>query len=156
ILPEGVTAIGANSGVGKTYWALQMAKALVTGEKFLGRYNVKEPRKVLYLIPEVGDRALRKRLEKLQIPLDGTRIRVRTMADGIMRLDDQMVLDAAKDWKPVVFIDTSIRFTTAKDENSAAENATLADALFAILRAGAKAVVPLHHAPKGTANADEL
>ena len=141
ILPEGVTMLGSNSGVGKTWMALSMAKALITGAPYLGTFKVSEPQKVLYLVPEVGDRSLRYRLERLRIPFDGERLRVRTLADGTLRLNDPLLLDAVKEWK---------------DENSAAENATLADALFALARAGAKSTVGLHHAPKGTANANEL
>jgi hypothetical protein len=104
----------------------------------------------------VGDRSLRYRLERLRVPLDGTRFRVRTLADGVLRLNDPLLLQAVNEWNPVVFLDTAVRFANVKDENSAAENATLADALFSLIKAGARGVVGLHHSPKGTAKADEL
>jgi hypothetical protein len=156
ILPEGVTFFGSNSGVGKTWMCVSLAKALITGQPFLGAFEVPEPQKVLYLIPEVGDRSLRYRLERLRVPLDGERLRVRTLGDGIMRLNDPLLVEAVREWQPVIFFDTAIRFANAKDENSASENVLLADALFALIKHGARAVVGLHHSPKSTAKADEL
>jgi 5S rRNA maturation endonuclease (ribonuclease M5) len=41
-LPEGVTFFGALSGSGKTWFCLSMAKALTTGQKFLGHFGVQE------------------------------------------------------------------------------------------------------------------
>ena len=156
ILPEGVTLFGSNSGVGKTWLAVSALKALISAQPYLGVFEVPEPQKVLYLVPEVGDRSLRYRLERLRVPLDGTRFRVRTLADGVLRLNDPLLLQAVNEWNPVVFLDTAVRFANVKDENSAAENATLADALFSLIKSGARGVVGLHHSPKGTAKADEL
>jgi len=154
-MPEGVTLLGSCSGVGKTWLAVSMLKALITSERFLGLYDVPELQKCLYLIPEAGDRALRYRLERMRVPLDGERYRVRTLADGILRLNDPLLIEAVQEWHPVVFLDTAIRFKSG-EENSASDNAPLADALFALLRHGAQAVVGLHHSPKPTAQADEL
>jgi RecA-family ATPase len=63
-LPRGVTFIGGLPGAGKTWFALSLVKALVTGVPFLGRYAVPARVPVLYLIPEVGERAFRSRLER--------------------------------------------------------------------------------------------
>ena len=54
ILPEGITFLGALSGVGKTWLALSMSRALTKGGKFLGVWNVPEPSIVLYLCPEMS------------------------------------------------------------------------------------------------------
>lgn len=156
ILPEGVTMFGSNSGVGKTWLAVSALKALIAGEKYLGTFEVPERQKVLYLVPEVGDRSLRYRLERMRVPLDGSLFRVRTLADGTMHLNDPLLRAAVGEWNPVVFLDTAIRFSSAKDENSASENSPLADALFALMKNGARAVVGLHHSLKGTAKAEEL
>jgi hypothetical protein len=156
ILPEGVTMFGSNSGVGKTWLAVSALKALITGDKYLGMFEVPAPQKVLYLVPEVGDRSLRYRLERMRVPLDGSLFRVRTLSDGTMHLNDPLLRAAVSEWNPVVFLDTAIRFSSAKDENSASENSPLADALFSLLKDGARAVVGLHHSLKGTAKAEEL
>jgi hypothetical protein len=153
ILPEGNTFTGACAGVGKTWFQLSMAKALVTGEPFLGVFHVPERQKVLYLIPEAGDRSFRKRCERMGIPIDGSVFLCRTLVDGVLKLDDPALEMAIKAWKPVIFLDTAIRFAGFKDENSSAENATgLADSIFNLLRLGTPAVVSAHHSPKSSAN----
>jgi hypothetical protein len=156
ILPEGVSLFGSPSGVGKTWMAVSALKALTTGAPYLGVFAVPEIRNCIYLIPEVGDRSLRYRLERLRVPLNPERFLVRTLRDGTMRLNDPLLVQCVEELQPVVFLDTAIRFATAKDENSAAENGQLAEALFNLIRLGARGVVGLHHSPKSTANSDEL
>jgi hypothetical protein len=150
ILPEGVTFIGALSGAGKTWFALSMAKALTTGSPFLGNYKVPEAVNVLYLVPEAGAKSFRRRMERMGI---NKRFLCRTMKDGMITLDDANLLAAVRELKPVVFLDTAIRFTDAKSENDASENANgMAKGVFNLLNMGARAVVGLHHSPKRTAN----
>jgi hypothetical protein len=148
ILPEGVTCIGSLSGVGKTWFALSMCRALTTGAKFLGNFPVQERVPVLYLVPEMGERAFRKRLEKMHMPMNDMFF-CQTVGDGVCKLDDAALKEAVTELKPVVFLDTAIRFNTAQDENSAGQNsALLASDLFRLIRWGARAVVCLHHSPK--------
>lgn len=150
ILPEGVTMIGALSGAGKTWFALSIAKALTSGKKFLGNFAIPEPTDVIYLIPEAGERSFRKRMERMGI---NDRFLCRTMKDGMMPLDDPLLLSAVHELKPVVFLDTAIRFSEADSENSSTENANgMANDIFGLLRAGAQAVIGLHHSPKASAN----
>jgi hypothetical protein len=146
ILPEGVTFLGALSGAGKTWFALSMARALTTGKPFLGNYRVTEPVNVIYLVPEAGERSFRRRMERMGI---NERFLCRTMRDGVIRLADPLLLSAVRELKPVVFLDTAIRFSDAESENSSSENAKgLANDIFALLRAGSPAVIGLHHSPK--------
>jgi hypothetical protein len=57
-----------------------------------------------------------------------------------------------RELKPVVFLDTAVRFSRAESENSSTENANgLATGVFNLLNAGAQAIVGLHHSPKGAA-----
>jgi hypothetical protein len=64
LVPPGLTLIYGDSQVGKSWLALQMAKAIATGESFLGM-TVPEKRKVLYVAFE-GDRsAFMKRVEQV-------------------------------------------------------------------------------------------
>ena len=156
ISPEGNNMLGAASGVGKTWFQLSQAKAICTGNPFMGAFEIPERMKVLYLIPEAGDRGFRVRCEKMGIPVDGTVFRCRTMRDGILRLDDPLLKAALRDWRPVVFLDTAIRFAGFKDENSSAENAGgLANLIFEMLKMGSPAVFSAHHSPKSTAEPDE-
>jgi len=157
ILPEGTTFLGAAAGTGKTWFALSMARALATGKKFLGTFEVPERVKVLYLIPEQGDRSLRARMEKLRMPMDGETIRVRTQKDGILRLtDDPSLLAAVKEWHPVIFLDTAIRFTAAVDENSSSQNQNgLFVAICGLMQAGATSIVANHHISKRFAESEK-
>lgn len=147
ILPEGVIFIGGSSGAGKTWLALSMARALTTRQKFLGVWDVPEAQFVLYLCPEMQSRRFKKRC--LRLGIGGERFRCQTIDDGAaLDLADPMLLAAIRQLQPVIFLDTSIRFSSAESENSASDNQALARAIFSLLHAGAKAVVCLHHRSK--------
>jgi 5S rRNA maturation endonuclease (ribonuclease M5) len=152
-LPEGVCLIGGLSSAGKTWVALSMAQALTTGRKFLGRFDIPEPLNVIYLVPEAGERSFRARMDKMRID---KRFFCRTMKDGLPpNLDAPLLLAAVRDLKPVVFLDTMVRFAQVESENSASENANgLASGVFNLLNSGAQALVGLHHSPKSSAKQD--
>ena len=156
VLIEGTTMIGALSAAGKTWVALSMAKAITNGKPFLGRFEVKEPRNVLYLIPEAGDRVFRRRAQWMGI--NSERFLCRTQNDSTtLSLGDAALLAACKEWNPVIFLIMPVRFSMAKDENSASENAVgLGTAIGELVKAGAMAVVGLHHSAKGTREHEEL
>ena len=156
ILPEGVTFLGSLSGVGKTWLALSMAKALTTHKPFLGTFEVPEQCNVLYLVPEMGDRSLRQRLERLGMPMDEW-FYCQTLRDGVCDLKSADLLAAIRNLKPVVFLDTAIRFRTGADENSSSENQMgLASVVLALVRAGAPSVICLHHSPKSSGASDNI
>jgi hypothetical protein len=156
ILPEGITFIGSLAGVGKTFVALSMAKALRTGKPFVSVFNVPEIVPVLYLVPEMGQRAFRKRLEKFGLVADEG-FRCHTISDGVCRLDDPHLEAAAKELRPVIFLDTAVRFNPADDENASRQNAALlASDLFRLIQWGARAIVCLHHSPKQAAEANYM
>lgn len=154
ILPaEGVIFIGSLAGVGKTWVALSMVKALRTGKPLFGRFRVPNTVPCVYLVPEMGSRAVRTRVEKLGIP-DDEHFLVRTLKEGVMHLNDPALTGMIQELKPVLFLDTAIRFTDGAEENSASQNAVgLARAIFDLLRLGARAVVCLHHSPKASVKA---
>ena len=141
ILPsEGISFLGSLSGVGKTWIALSKVKALRTGKPLFGRFRVPEIVPCAYFVPEMGSRAVRHRIEMLRIP-SSEEFLIRTLKEGIMHLDSPHLRDMIQALMPVVFLDTAIRFMRGKDENSASENSVgLADALFHLLRLGARAV----------------
>lgn len=156
ILPEGITFLGANSGSGKTWLALAMARALISGRKFLGVWDVPELCNVLYLCPEMNARTFKKRCRRFGI--GGDRFRCMTISDGIaLNLEDPLLRAAIRELRPILFLDTAIRFSSAEDENSASENAHgLGPAIFALVHAGAKSIVCLHHRSKGASLAEDL
>jgi AAA domain/RepB DNA-primase from phage plasmid len=150
VLQEGTCFIGANPASGKTLIGLSFAKAICTGEPLFGlpQYSVKEPRTVIYLIPESRDRAFRKRCEAFRIP-DNEKFLARTISAGVsLELGDPSLLEAVSQTNPVVFLDTASRFMKSGDENSAAQNRMLVNDVTALLAAGAVCVIILHHATK--------
>jgi hypothetical protein len=155
VLPVGISAIGALSGVGKTWLALSMARALTTGKQFVGVWDVPEAVNVLYLCPEMGAKSFRRRLDRFGIK---ERFFCQTISDGMPTpLDDPDLAAAIVELKPVVFLDTAIRFSEADDENSASEHAKgLVTDIFRLLHLGSRAVVCLHHSPKSSAHVEEL
>ena len=155
ILPEGVTFFGSLSGVCKTWLALALSKALVTGDKFLNVWDVPETRNVIYLCPEMGERSFRSRIEKLRLPMSGG-FYCQTIRDGAIALNDPLLFQAVRDLRgPVIMLDTAIRFSGAESENDSVENANgLATLAFSLLRAGALAVVCLHHSKKAQGEAN--
>jgi hypothetical protein len=154
-LPEGICFLGGLSGCGKTWLALSLAKALCTGQRFLGHFEVPEKVPVLYLTPENGERPFHSRLERFGIPED--MFLCRTMNDGDSHLRHESLLAAVHDLLPVVILDTAVRFLQGSEENSASDNAKgFSTDIFTLLKAGAKAVIGLHHAPKNTANVQEM
>jgi len=148
-LPEGTAFIGGLPGEGKTLFALSIARALTTGKPFLRHFIVPKTVPVIYLIPESGGRAFRKRCEKFEIPDDPDKFLCRTVSEGsTLPLDDTSLLEAVRRLKPVVILDTIIRFSEAEDENAAAQNKKLVDDVIRLRQAGAIAVIGLHHATK--------
>lgn len=65
-----------------------------------------------------------------------------------MKLDDPHLQAAIEHLRPVVFLDSAVRFQVG-EESSASANATgLAASVFGLLNFGAQAVQCLHHSPK--------
>ena len=158
-MPEGNIGIGGLSGGGKTFLALSITKALTTGQPFVGYFKVPKIVPVLYLIPEVGARQFKKRIKAFGIPMnDDSVFLVRTLSNGAtLPLDHPDILRCVRNLhNPVVILDTAIRFSKAKDENSASDNLWMEQACRGLREAGCIAVVPLHHSPKNNAKVKDF
>jgi hypothetical protein len=149
---DGITLIGGPSGHGKTFIALSMVKALLSGNALWNHFPVVERAcRVLYLVPESALGPFVHRLKLFGLldycaPND-ERLLIRTLSKGpTPRLDDPRILAAAKGTH--VFLDTAVRFAESRDENGAMDNQPFAEDLFALLAAGAQTLVGLHHSPK--------
>ena len=154
ILQNGcATMIAGLSGQGKTLTMLSMAKALLSSRKprnLWQQFKVLETAsRVLYLIPESGITPFKDRLKRFHIYryVKDRRLLVHTLSKGpTPDLSNPKILTVAKD--AYVFLDPTIRFEKG-NENEAADNQRgLASDIFVLLRAGAKAVITAHHAPK--------
>jgi hypothetical protein len=149
-LPRGITFFGGLPGTGKTWLALSVAKALVSGDSFLQAFSVLQPVPVLYLIPEAGDCTLRSRLDAMRLNNSGLFL-CRTNTSGpTLALDSPELLAAVRAVKPLVIMDTAIRFSNAENENDAAQNRKLANQMFGLLSAGAQGILAIHHSTKGS------
>lgn len=152
-LPHGITFFAGLPGAGKTWLALSVVKALLTGKNFLHNFRVPHTVPIIYLIPESGDISYRTRLEAMRLTEFEDRLLCRTMGSGpTLALSSPEIVDAVRALKPVVFLDTAIRFSNAQDENSAAQNRELVNEMFDLLGQGAKAIIAIHHSPKSSAN----
>jgi hypothetical protein len=153
-LPFGVTFLGGPSGHGKTWIALSMAKALCFGTPFLGFFAVPKRTTIIYLTPEVGESSFKGRLDNLGLGMISDGFICQTMNDGpAISLSNPFLLAAVHDLKPVVFLDTAVRFNPSEDENDSVQTAKgLGNLIFGLMQHGAQAVVPLHHSPKALAD----
>jgi len=149
LLPEGIFMIGGLSGVGKTFFGLSLAKALTTGKPFLGQFTVPEIVPVLYLIPELSGPSFRARCERFGIPDDEKLFLCRTITEGVtLPLNDPAVIAAVQHLRPVVILDTSIRFNKSDDENSATANKVFVNDLLGLRAAGARGIGGIQHSRK--------
>lgn len=153
---EGVTGLAAPVRERKSLIALNVAHALVTGEELFDHFKVvKQPDRVLYLCPEMALGPFSDRLKKIGLlECVGDRLFYRTLSkDGKLGLIDDVLKPALPG--AVVILDTAVRFLKG-DEDSSTDMRLFADELFALLRAGAEAVLVLYHSPKNQGNADMM
>lgn len=154
-LPPGITFIGGPAGHGKSWLSLSLAKALFQAKPFIGNFKIPHSTAIVYLVPEVGESAMKQRLRLLDLENVKDGILLHTMSQGSpLELSNGNLLDAMKDLEPVVFLDTAARFNKGEDENAVAENKKFVDSVFGLLQHGAKAIIPLHHSTKSLANGD--
>ena len=150
-LPEGTNLITGYAGDGKSWLGLSITKALTTGQPLFGipEFEVVGITPVLYLTPEQNGAAFRQRCETLQITNDERLFLCRTCSEGSkLPLVDSKLEAAIRYLRPVVILDTVIRFTESDDENSATQNQKLVDDIIHLRNVGARTVIGVHHSRK--------
>jgi AAA domain-containing protein len=150
-LPEGTSLVTGYAGDGKTWLALSICKALTTGRPLFGmsEFPVTGVIPCLYLTPEQNGAAFRQRCEIMQITDDERLFLCRTCSEGSkLPLLDYKLEAAIRYLKPVVVLDTTIRFSESEDENNASQNQKLVDDILHLRNAGARAVIGVHHSRK--------
>lgn len=156
---DGITGIAGLSGDGKTWTALAIARALLFGPgKLWDLFHVPErAEKVIYLIPECSRTPFKYRLERTHVydELRTGRMLVRTLSRGKTQLNDPRLLRVVPG--SYIILDTAIRFAGIVDDNQAAAVAFgLSMDMSELLRAGARAVIPLFASPKAFENATSM
>jgi hypothetical protein len=147
ILEEGITFFGAHSGVGKTWIGLSIAHALLSQQPLFGVFPVLQRTNVLYLVPEMGGRKFRERMTKMRISMDGGFF-CQTVQDGACDLEDPLLHQAVAMTRPVVILDTAIRFQAGDEQSSTQQAQGLGAKMFRLINAGAQAVICMHHRKK--------
>ena len=147
----GITMLGGLPGHGKTLVALAMVRALLEGSPLFGHFKVpRTSQRVLYLIPESGLTPFASRLKTFRL-VDHVESKLFYRTFSAKDGEDLVITDPrirkACEGGADVFLDTAVRFMEG-DENAAAEQKNFAHNLFALIRAGARTVTGLHHAPK--------
>lgn len=109
LVPEGFTLNVGPPKIGKSWEILDLALSIAAGGRALGHLEVGEPRPVLVLALEDGDRRLQDRCRKLLQGGDVIPKRLHYMT----RIEPGYVLDTVQAWldmygdeEPVVFLDT--------------------------------------------------
>ena len=149
ILSEGVTGIGSHSGVGKTWVGLSIAHALLSGQPLFGKFAVRKKANVLYLVPEMGGNAFRRRMAKMHISMDGGFF-CQTVKDGAIDLQDPFLLEAVGDMRPVLILDTAIRFLKGDEQSSSEISQGFGARMFNLINHGAQAIIFMQHRSKGS------
>src|SRR5262249_39551590 len=73
----------------------------------------------------------------------------RTLSQGVMYgLNSPEIAAVVRVLRPVVILETLIRFNDGTDEDDASENRKLAEGIFSLIAQGARAVVGIHHSRK--------
>lgn len=146
MIPAGSVVLWAGeSGSYKTWLSLSLAKAVSEGSDFLGRKTVQRP--VLYLDRENPLQLIHERCSVLGIQSsEAFRIWGGWQSEQPPMIGDRRLLEFARTIKPLIVVDSFIRFHAA-DENSATEMGRVMGDIRALSNAGA--VVKLqHHKPK--------
>jgi KaiC/GvpD/RAD55 family RecA-like ATPase len=143
----GVTLLAGESGTGKTWLGLLLARGVASGSTYLGRNCQRAD--VLYLDRENPESLIFERAQMLGLntPSPNLKLWGGWAAEPPPLIGDIRLLQLAAERRPLVVIDSLIRFHE-QDENSATAMATVMNQLRALAYAGATVLV-LHHKPKG-------
>ena len=163
VIPEhSYTLLVAESGHGKTWFALDLARIMATqpAEReepllWLGMYHV-EPRKVLYLDEENGGPILGERLGRMGLTEAADLV---VWPHSHLKVDSPEAVQAIIDYCQkenccVVFLDSLVRFHR-KDENDSQAMAVVSEAIRDLVAAGLT-VIALHHTRKAYGRREEM
>lgn len=127
----------------KTWLALEMAKSITTGEKFLGKFSAK-PANALIVDAESGERQLRDHFDKLNVKSESN-IYYHCCSGSYLNEDFVTKLEAecwSRDIKLIIF-DSLVRFHNG-DENSAKEMSKVFEGFTYLKKCGITSLIICH------------
>ena len=150
---EGMILVEGPTEAGKSYFVLQLAFELATGQSFLGRWSVERPFRVLLIQSEIGPRRFQLRAEKLarNFTAPGDYLRLKThftlkldrVASGLQLLDE-----AISDYGTEVVMLDPMRTFHLGDENSSQDMERFLGNLKLLQEKHGVAMVLTHHERK--------
>ena len=153
---QGLAMIYASRGIGKTFIALGIAHAVVTGTSFL-KWSAPKPRGVLYLDGEMPAPLMQERLKMIfQMQEVKTDVPFRLLTPDIQkaampdltRQEDQAQLEKFLDNIELIIVDNISTLCRSGKENDADAWIPVQDWALR-MRASGKSVLFIHHAGKG-------
>lgn len=158
ILPQGGRLlIAGRPKVGKSIFAENLALSLASGLKFLGRFNVDHPTRVLLLDRELAKRSLYERIMELMSYRPGYRAAAENLCidhDHLLKWDQPGAYDklcelVTQNGAEVIIFDTAYKFLTGDMEKSGRMSAAF-DVLDRVIHETGVSIVITHHHRKGT------
>jgi len=149
---ESIMGIVSDPGVGKTLLAMNLAIHLSAGKSWFG-HEIKEPRKVLYLLAEGGFWSLKNRLQMMSqyeiSPPKGTFFPIPVRPYDLLNSDDILLFtNLIDEYDPdVIIIDTFIKCHTVDENDNGAMQRVLDIVRSAITGKGRSAII-CHHLSK--------
>lgn len=157
LIPKGgISMMYGDPGVGKTFFALSIACAVASGKQLL-RWNVEEPRKVLYIDGEMAPTILKDRLKDLVVNYDEQLVdenlsflSANLQREPFIDFGDKEARDkldeVVKNFDLIIFDNLSTLFDVEDDKADAWHPI---QKWFLKLRSEGKSVLLVHHTTKG-------
>lgn len=146
---DGIVALCADAGIGKTMLALELCACIVSGKKFLGKYNVKQGT-VLYINQEMPFYSVKSRLEKFGLSKNAPFYTFKIRGFTIEEYECEL-FELIKEINPALIVFDSLSGIHSKNENSSQEMALVMDFFIRLSDLGIAVLLP-HHITKGEGN----
>jgi RecA-family ATPase len=139
IMPQGFFFLAGKPKMRKSFMALQMSLAVVSGGKFLG-YDVMQPGRVLYLSLEDNARRIKKRMQNMGIENDMKGLELLEIEERWDRLNkgglEKLLTRLSKKKYTLCIMDTYAKSFLLRDNNDAVEVIRCLSPIYELTRGG--------------------